>query len=86
MNHSTEKNFDYHHFNAFTQLNNLKQYDMMTSISTFALATACCYIDDDWHLEGVISFMTLEQKKSFKSLINTIQAVPPSPVFVVEVQ
>ena len=58
----------------------------MTSISTYSLATACCYIDDDGYLEDLISFMSYEQQKAFKSLIHTIQEVSPSPEFVVETQ
>ncbi|GAA6204526.1 AAA family ATPase [Thalassotalea sp. SU-HH00458] len=86
MSHLTKNQYDYCHFKLYAQLDNLKRFDMMTTITTFSLATACCYIDDDRHLQDIISFMSFEQQKGFKSLISTIQEMPPTPEFVVEVQ
>jgi len=86
MSQLTKYSFDYCHFKVFTKLDNLKRYDMMTSISTFSLATACCYIDDESHLQDIIYFMTLEQQQAFKSLIDTIQQLPSSPELVIDVQ
>ena len=86
MSHINKLKFDYDHFNAFAELGNLKCYDMMASISIFSLAIACCYIDDGDHLQDIIDFMTFKQQKAFKSLIASIQQVPPNPEFVVDVQ
>lgn len=86
MSHLIKNQYDYCHFKLYAQLDNLKRFDMMTTITSFSLATACCYIDDDNHLQDIICFMSFEQQKGFKSLISTIQEMPPTPEFVVEVQ
>lgn len=86
MNQVTLLKFDYCHFNAFTTLDNLKRHDMMFLITPFSLALACCYIDDDNHLQDIISFMTFKQQKVFAALIKTIQLLPPNPELVVDVQ
>jgi len=86
MNQVTPIKFDYCHFNALIEINNLKRHDMMFLITPFSLALACCYIDDDNHLQDLISFMSFKQQKVFAALIKTIQLLPPNPELVVDVQ
>ncbi len=86
MNQVTPLKFDYCHFNALLEIDNLKRHDMMFLITPFSLALACCYIDDDNHLQDIISFMTFKQQKVFAALIKTVQLLPPNPELVVDVQ
>ena len=86
MNQVTPLKFDYCHFNALLEMDNLKRHDMMFLITPFSLALACCYIDDDNHLQDIISFMSFKQQRVFAALIKTVQLLPPNPELVVEVQ
>ncbi len=58
---------------------------MMTSISNFLLAIACCYIDDNL-FQSTINFMTVDQQKTFKLLIKKIQKLSPDLNLVIDVQ
>jgi hypothetical protein len=78
--------FDYCHFNEFRKLDGIERYSVMSSISTLALATACCYIDDRNHFNDVINFMTPRQQFMFKRRAEAIKQFSPNPYLVVDVQ
>jgi len=78
--------FDYCHFNEFCQFDEIERYSIMSSISTLALATACCYIDDRNHLDDIINFMTPRQEFMFKRRVKAIKQLTPNPYFVIDVQ
>ena len=86
MSQVTPFEFNYCHFNAFLEIDNLKRHDMMFLITPSSLALACCYIDDDNHLQDIISFMSFNQQRVFAAMIKTIQQLPPNPELVVDIQ
>ncbi|WP_286272808.1 AAA family ATPase [Thalassotalea hakodatensis] len=86
MSQITSFEFNYCHFNAFLEIDNLKRHDMMFLITPSSLALACCYIDDDNHLQDIISFMSFNQQRVFAAMIKTIQQLPPNPELVVDIQ
>jgi hypothetical protein len=83
---TTTDAFDYCHFNEFCQFDEIERYSLMSSISTLALATACCYIDDRNHFDEVINFMTPRQQFMFKRRAEAIKQFSPNPYFVIGVQ
>lgn len=83
---STDDVFNACHFNEFIKLDIIKRYGIMSSISTFALATACCYIDNRNHLEDIINFMMPDQQYMFKKRVNVIRHYQPNPALVIDVQ
>jgi len=78
--------FDYCHFNEFRKLDGIERYSMMSSITTLALATACCYIDEKIHLDEIINFMTTSQQFMFKRRLDAVKLFNPNPHLVIEVQ
>lgn len=78
--------FDYCHFNEFRKLDGIERYSMMSSITTLALATACCYIDEKSHLDEIINFMAASQQFMFKRRLDAVKLFNPNTQLVIEVQ